>query len=324
MLRLATAAGTVATALGLAPDEVDHLIERGVDALSAARALRVRPTTDDKVLTSWNGLVLSALAATGTAAAEPRALKRALELARFLVGLREDGRLTHLWRGGETTVTGLLEDHVFLGNGLLDLYTATLEPWLLTEALRLADDVDAHFADPAGGGWFDTADWLAGAPARLKSHTDSAVPSRYVAAARLTWRAGRILSDGDRVDRAVAAVLPLARAAADAPQALGSALALLNDMTRPEREVVIVGSRAGPDMPEVLRAVRENTVAGDVLLLLDPADELEGSHPLASLPLAQGRYPPASGGVTAYVCRGGACRLPVHDADGVRRAMLAG
>ncbi len=303
---------------------MDRLIERGVDALSAARALRVRPTTDDKVLTSWNGLVLSALAATGTAAAEPWALKRALELARFLVGLREDGRLTHLWRGGETTVTGLLEDQVFLGNGLLDLYTATLEPWLLTEALRLADDVDAHFADPAGGGWFDTADWLAGAPARLKSHTDSAVTSRYVAAARLTWRAGRILSDGDRVDRAVAAVLPLARAAADAPQALGSALALLNDMTRPEREVVIVGSRAGPDMPEVLRAVRENTVAGDVLLLLDPADELEGSHPLASLPLAQGRYPPASGGVTAYVCRGGACRLPVHDADGVRRAMLAG
>src|SRR5690606_24680595 len=149
-----------------------------------------------------------------------RALKRALELARFLVGLREDGRLTHLWRGGETTVTGLLEDHAFLGNGLLDLYTAPLEPWLLTDALRLADDVDAHFADPAGGGWFDTADWLAGAPARLKSHTDSAVPSRYVAAARLTWRAGRILSDGDRVDRAVAAVLPLARAAADAPQAL--------------------------------------------------------------------------------------------------------
>ncbi|HEX7000641.1 MAG TPA: thioredoxin domain-containing protein [Trueperaceae bacterium] len=323
VLRLAALTADVAAAMGLESNEIGRLVGRGVDALSTARARRVRPATDDKVLTSWNGLVVSTLSAIGMATGETKALERGLEMARFLVGLREDGRLLHMWRAGETRGAGLLEDHVFLGNGLLDLYGATLEPWLLTEALRLADDVDAHFADAVGGGWFDTADWLAGAPAQLKSHTDGAVPSRYVAAARLTWRAGRLLSDAERIDRAVSAVLPLARAAAEAPQALGSALALLAEMARPEREVVLVGSRGGSEMPAILRAVREGTGPGDVLLLLDPADERGGSHPLADLPLTQGRYPPEGGRATVYVCRGGACRLPVHDADGVRRAMLA-
>ena len=323
VLRLAASTAQIAAEEGMTEARVEELLATGTRALTRARAERVRPTTDDKVLTSWNGLVLSGLAAAGEAANEPRAFTLGLELARFLVGMRrEDGRLQHVWRAGKSDVTGLLEDHVFLGNGLMDLYAATLEPWLLVEALRLADEVEEHFSDRDGGGWFDTAPWSSGAPTRLKSHTDSAVPGRYVSAARLVWLAGRYQADQERVDRAVAAVLPLAPAAARAPQAFGSALALLDRMAQPHREVVVVGSASEAPVSAALRAVRDNSTAGDVLLLLDPASDVDGRHALQDLAIAEGRYPATDHALTVYVCRGGVCRLPVHDADAVRHAML--
>ncbi len=323
VLRLAAPADRIAEELGLPVAVVRERLNRGVAALGAARAERVRPATDDKVLTSWNGLLLSGLAAVASVEGEGNALPLARDLARFLVERRHGPRLTHVWRAGESRGTGLLEDHVFLGNGLLDLYAVTLEPWLLTEGLRLADEVEEHFADPDEPGWFDTASWVEGAPARLKSHTDAAVPGRFVAAARLVWRAGRYGSDRERTDRARAAVLPLVPAAAGAPQAFGSALELLALMARPEREVVVVGSRADPAVSEALRAVRDAASPADVLLLLDESDASSDDHPLRGLPLVEGRYPDGEHDVTVYVCRGGVCRLPVHDANAASRAMLA-
>ncbi len=324
VLRLASSIDEVAATLGVDPSEAESMLVTAAAALRGARSRRIRPTTDDKVLTSWNGLLVSALATAGSVLDEERALTVGRDLARFLVGRRDArGRLEHLWREGASSVTGLLEDHVFLGNGLLDLYAVTLEPWLLVEALRLADEVEEHFRDPVGGGWFDSAPWLAGAPARLKSHTDGAVPSRYVAAARLVWRAGRYRSDLEAQDRARQAVVPLAPAAAGAPQAFGTLLELLIEMRASEREVVVVGSRGSDAVEEVLGAVRSSGRHSDVLLLLDPGDAQGGRHPLADLPLSEGRYPGDDAPVTVYVCLAGVCRLPVHDADAAVRAMLA-
>src|SRR5690606_37591601 len=134
------------------------------------------------------------------------------------------------------------------------------------------------------------------------------------------WLAGRYQADQERVDRAVAAVLPLAPAAARAAQAFGSALALLGRMAQPHREAVVVGSASEAPVSAALRAVRDISTAGDMLLLLDPASDVDGRHALQDLAIAEGRYPATDPALTVYVCRGGVCRLPVHDADAVRHA----
>ena len=324
VLRLATSVEALARETGLGVAAVEERLRRGDELLRGRRERRVRPATDDKVLTSWNGLLLSALATAGTEMAAPRLHDLALDLARFLVARREGGELTHAWREGEARVKGLLEDHAYLGCGLIDLYRATLRPWLLVEALRLAREVEELFADPEGGGWFDAAEGAGGAPARLKSHADGATPSRYAAAARLAWWAGRYLSDGGLQERALAALTPLLPAAAQAPQAFASVLVTLREAARTGREVVVVGAREDPEVAATLAAAREAARGDGALLplLLDPADEEGGRHPLAGLPLAEGRYPPRAP-LTVYVCRHGACDLPVHDADAARRAMLA-
>ncbi len=323
VLRLAASPAELARDTGLAEEEVAARLRRGDELLLARREARVRPATDDKVLTSWNGLLLSALAAAGTQLREPRLHRLGLELARFLVARRDDaGRLTHAWRAGESRVTGLLEDHAYLGCGLIDLYLATLRPELLAEALRLAREVEELFADPEGGGWFDASAGAGGAPARLKSHADGATPSRYAAAARLVWWAGRYLSDPSLQERALSALWPLLPAAATAPQAFATTLTALREMTGDAREVVVVGARELPEVAAALAAVREAGRGDEALLLLDPADESGGRHPLAGLALAEGRYPPGAP-LTVYVCRAGSCDLPVHDAASVRRAMLA-
>jgi uncharacterized protein YyaL (SSP411 family) len=324
VLRLAAGVESLAREAGVTPAEVEELLRRGDDLLRARRETRVRPATDDKVLTSWNGLLLSGLAAAGTQLGEPRLHELGLELARFLLARRDAaGRLTHAWREGESRVTGLLEDHAYLGCGLLDLYRATLRPELLVEALRLAREVEELFGDAEGGGWFDVADGAGGAPARLKSHADGATPSRFVSAARLVWWAGRYLSDRAMQDRAMEAVWPLLPAAAAAPQALASTLVALREMTAEPREVVVVGSRDEPEVAAALGAVREAGRGHEAVLLLDPADEVGGEHPLAALGLAEGRYPPRAP-LTVYVCKEGSCDLPVHGAEAVRRAMLGG
>ncbi len=322
VLRRAASLGALAQEFGLEGEELEAELRRGDELLRASRGERVRPATDDKVLTSWNGLLLSGLADAGALLERPGLHELAARLARFLVARREDGRLMHAWRNGEARVHGLLEDHAYLGCGLLDLYRATLRPELLLEAVRLAREVEDLFADDEGGGWFDVAEGTGGAPARLKSHADGATPSRYAAAARLVWWAGRYLSDGGMQERALGALTPLLSAAASAPQSFGTALAALLEMTSAPREVVVVGARHEADTAAALEAVRGAAAGGDALLLLDPADEDAGRHPLAGLPLAEGRYPPEAP-VTVYVCRGGVCELPVHDAAAARRAMLA-
>ena len=123
-------------------------------------------------------------------------------------------------------------------------------------------------------------------------------------------------------DRALDALWPLLPAAASAPQAFATALVSLREMTGGSREVVVVGAREDPAVAAALAAVREAGRGDEALLLLDPADEAGGRHPLAGLPLAEERYPPKAP-LTVYVCRAGACDLPVHDPAAVRRAMLA-
>ncbi len=303
VLRLAADLPAVAAAVGLAPSVAAERCADGAARLLTARADRPRPATDDKVLGSWNGLMLRALARAGTCFSVPDLLDLALANARFLrEELYADGKLRHVWRAGVSRVEGLLEDYAYVGLGLLELYRATLEPWLLSWAFELADTVESRFAAP-GAGFYTTAYDSEALLTRQVGVVDGATPSENAAAAELVWWVARYRSDLAMEARAGAAVMGLTAAAGGAPQAFASTLSLLDKLERRAPELVIVGEDAGALLEVARRAQLE-----DLALLHVTGPD----HELAGLPLLEGRMRSAP---TAYLCVSGACRLPVVTPD---------
>ncbi len=307
VLRLAASLPDLAATFGLEEPAVARRLADASAKLSAARERRPRPATDDKVLSSWNGLMLRALAAAGTHLAAPELHELALANARFLRHeLYREGRLHHVWRAGASRVEGLLEDYAFVGLGLIELYRATPEPWLLSWAFELADAVQSRFAAPEGG-FYSTASDAEALLTRPLGVVDGATPSENAAAAELVWWVGRYRTDAALESRARDAVGGLREAAVAAPHAFVSTLALLDRMERRAPELVVVGE--GPAAAALLEVARELPLE-DVALL-----HVAGpGHELAGLPLLTGRLggEGSEPGATAYLCVGGACRLPAR------------
>jgi uncharacterized protein YyaL (SSP411 family) len=167
--------------------------------LLAARSTRVRPGRDDKVLTSWNGLMIEALARGGAALDEPRYIVAAATAAAFLLDELRDkkGRLLHCWRQGRAKGNAFLDDHASLGNALVTLYESFPSRNWLDTATALTDEILARFADDGQGGFFYTAADHEPLIVRRKDFIDSAVPSGNGLAAMLLLRLGRLLHRRD-------------------------------------------------------------------------------------------------------------------------------
>ncbi|MFZ0936783.1 MAG: thioredoxin domain-containing protein, partial [Bryobacteraceae bacterium] len=195
-------------------EEVRAALDKAKAALLAARAARVRPHLDDKILTAWNGLMISAFALGGTVLEEPRyaaAARRAADFTLSRLFQPETGRLLRRYREGEAAIPAFLEDYALFTQALLDLYEAQFDRRDLEWAVRLAEKQSALFEDSAGGGFFHSP---AGDPSlvlRLKEDYDGAEPSgnsiailNLLRLAQVTGRAGFRAS----AERALAAFAP--------------------------------------------------------------------------------------------------------------------
>ncbi len=184
--------------------------ERVRERLLAARAERVRPGLDDKRLTSWNALMISALADAGAALAEPRYREAASRCAEFLLSrIRDDsGRLLRTYSAGEARIGAYLEDHAFLLEALIVLFETTCEERWYLQALELADEMIARFADPEQGSFFSTAADGEALIARRKDLEDSPIPSGASSAALGLLRLAQ-LSGSEEYERQALSVLRL-------------------------------------------------------------------------------------------------------------------
>ena len=221
----------------------------------------------------------------------------------------------------EFGVEGLVEDYAYVGLGLLDLYRATLEGEYLAWALELARQVAERFHDQ-GGGYFSTAADMQRLVVRPKGYVDAATPSENAAAAELVWWAARYLDDGELAEQARAALAGIEPAVLQAPQAFSSSLRVLLQQEGPQREVVFAGVPGSPELDELLARWRRYDDGSALVLLVGSAGEWP-----AELPLAQGRTLPdgaaaAKAAAAAYVCEGGACRLPASDPVAFEEALL--
>jgi uncharacterized protein len=207
--------------------------------LLAARAQRVRPALDDKRLTSWNALMISALADAGAALQQPHYLSAASSCADFLLtAMRDgDGRLLRSYNDGRAKIPAYLEDHAFLLEALIGLFEATCEARWYGEACTLADELIARFADPLLGGFFSTAADGESLIARRKDLEDSPIPSGASSAALGLLRLAQ-LSGSEEYERHAVSVLALVHEIAPRhPSAFGHLLQALHWHFAPARPI---------------------------------------------------------------------------------------
>ncbi|MDH4111196.1 MAG: thioredoxin domain-containing protein [Actinomycetota bacterium] len=301
----------LASTLGLGADELAAEVADARTVLLEARASRVRPATDDKVLAAWNGMAIAAFAEAGRALGETAYTDAAVRAASFVLAhLRDDtGRLLRSWRNGVAGRPGFADDHALMASACLTLYETTFEVAWFERALELVDELRQSFLDREAGGFFQTGSSTEALLVRPKELYDNATPSGNSVAADVLLRLAAITGNAELEADAESALRLVGEALERAPGAFGHALCALDRWLGPHREVAIVGDPADDD---TLALVAEATVRrfrpNLVLAVARPDDE----RATRAVPLLRGRDA-AGGAATAYVCEGFACRLPVTD-----------
>jgi uncharacterized protein YyaL (SSP411 family) len=265
------------------------------------RERRPKPLRDDKVIASWNGLALAAIAEAARRLGRADLLAAAVELGEFLLGPLStgEGRLFRTWRDGRAHTTGFLEDYADVANGLSELHVASGDPRWLRESHRLATLAVELFADDEHGGFFHTPTDGERLVNRKKELDDNPTPSGNSMLATVLLRLARIYGD-DQLERRAVDVLRLAAPlAARAPSAFGQLLCALDFHLSPPRELAIIGSA-------------DDDVARAALATFDP-NAVVAFGPADDVPLLAGKgY--VDGRPALYVCERFACRAPVTDA----------
>jgi uncharacterized protein YyaL (SSP411 family) len=266
--------------------------------LYAARAQRVWPGLDDKRLTAWNALMISALADAGAVLDEPRYRDAAVACAEFLTTrMRDaDGRLLRSFNRGQAKLRGYLEDHAFLLEALLTLYEATFDPRWFEQARELADTLLERFADEENGGFFSTADDHEALIARRKDLEDSPIPAGQSAACFGLLRLAALTGEQRYEEAALGVIRLLHTVAPQHPVAFGHLLQAIDFQLAPVKEVALVGLGIEP-LERVVRA----RFRPHLVLAGGRAD---------GVPLLAGREP-VDGRATAYVCERFVCQRPV-------------
>ncbi len=282
-------------------------------ALFEARGARVRPGTDDKVLTAWNAMAISALAEAGRAFGEPRFIDAAEDCGRFLLKnlRRPDGRLLRSWREGVPGRAGFCDDHALLASACLTLFSTTGTVEWFREAVGLIDAVVDLFLDAEHGGFFQTGSDDDPLVLRPKELYDNAVPSGNSVAADVLQRIALLSGDPDRERIGVSAIRLVRDVLGRAPTAFGHALCALDLSLGPSREVAIVGDLEDERTRSLVNEVHgARFLPNAVIAMGEPHDE----EAMDAVALLRDR-PQVDGLPTAYVCERFTCRLPVTDPE---------
>ncbi|MGC4095785.1 MAG: thioredoxin domain-containing protein [Nitrospira sp.] len=247
--------GDVARELNLTTDELMETASRAKLLLYEARRQRVPPGLDDKVVTAWNGMMLSAMAEAARVFGHTAYLESAQRTADFLLRrhAKPDGRLLRTSRANRAHLDAYLEDYAYLAEGLVDLYEAGADESYLHAAARLAEYLISDFMDQERGGFFTTATHHESLILRHREGVDGATPSANAVAASVLARLSFHFDREEWRRAAVAAVRAYGRQIARYPRAFAKSLAVVDFLTEGPVELALVGT----ELPESLRALRE-------------------------------------------------------------------
>jgi len=310
VLHVPRSLGEAAQQGGQTPAELHEVIDRTRSLLYDARRQRPAPLRDDKVLTAWNGLMISAFAQAALVLGEPAYADRASRAADYLLThARRDGRLLRT-AASQPAHPAYLEDYAFLIAGLLDLYEATSQLRWLEQAIALDAVLAARFEDAANGGFFRTADDHEALLARQKPIYDEAEPSGNAVQLHNLVRFHEFTTDDRYRQRADRTLRAFGTVLADAPAAVTEMLVAVDFRFDTSKEVVIVVPIRRDDAEPFLAELRSTFLPNRILAIVAEGGELSQHSKL--IPLVDGKST-RDGRATAYVCENRICDLPTTD-----------
>ncbi len=312
--------------VGLSEKEFKEKLKKSRQKLFAEREKRIHPYKDNKILTDWNGLMISAFAKaaqvfnnkiyseTATKAADFILLKMFVPPQRDPANGGDDdsGRLLHRYREGEAGIFANADDYAFLIAALLDLYETTFETEYLKQALKLNDDFIKHFWDNEAGGFFFTPGYGEKLIARQKEIYDGAVPSGNSVAMLNLLRIARITAKSEYDEKAEIINKTFSTPISKYPAGFTQFLIALDFATGPSKEIII----SGKDYHAFLSHILEKFIPAKILLKISS----ENDFVIKLAPYLK-NYLPADNKTKVFVCENYICNLPVDNAEALERVL---
>ncbi|MCF0056148.1 thioredoxin domain-containing protein [Dyadobacter sp. CY356] len=297
-LHLTNYVSETARAAGIYSDTFDEKYQNALERLAEARKSRIRPGLDDKILASWNGLLIKGLTTSYQALGDEYIRDMAVNAGRFILEkMTVDGKLWHSYKNGKTSITAFLEDYAAVIEAYLGLYQITFDPLWLTESVRLSDYTISNFYDASDGYFFFTDSEGEALIARKKELFDNVIPASNSIMAQNLYTLGKILDRQDYLDLSDQMLSKMSKILIADVQWVTNWAALYCQQTSPTAEIAIVGEDA-----DVLRK--------DFDRFFVPNKVVVGTKTSSELPLLENRTT-LNDKTAIYVCYDKTCQLPV-------------
>ncbi len=312
ILHIQTPLDVFAKKLRVDEAELEEILLKGKQKLFEVREGRIKPGLDDKILTSWNGIMIRGMAFGYQLLNDRRYLDAAERSADFVLTelSQADGLLLRTYRAGKSHLNAYLEDYAYLSAGLIALYEASFNSRWLREAARLAQVMIEQFWDASSSGFFFTGKAHESLIVQSKSAYDSATPSGTAMAVHSLLRLAKHLDRADFHDKAVQALSLYYHQMENAPSGSGQLLCELEFLLSTPKEIAVVGEPNADDTMALLREIHSRFLPNKIVALLDPNDGQPSVD--ASMPLTVGKTQ-VDGRATVYVCENYACQTPTTD-----------
>jgi uncharacterized protein YyaL (SSP411 family) len=290
---------------------IENILTAARARIFQERAKRIRPHRDEKIITAWNGLMISSLAYGGAVLGEEKYIEAAGRSAEFILStLHKNGRLMRYYRDGRVVEKAFLDDYAFTATGMLDLYEATFDVKWLIEAKSLSNRMIELFADTEKGGFF-----LAGKDgekliARTKLGSDGAIPSGNSIAALVLLKLGRLTMDQHFTDLGGKILETFSQQLEQSPAYSSAMLRALDFRLGPTQEIIIAGNADAPDVKQMLKLIHGKFLPNAVVLLHEP--DKADSALYNTVPFIKNQIA-IDGKATAYVCENYVCKKPVNN-----------
>jgi hypothetical protein len=320
-LSIVSTAQQVAERLGVAPDEVEARLEKGRRRLLEIRSRRPRPGLDDKILTDWNGLMISALARAYQVLQEKEYLEAAEQAATLIAEQlydEESGVLKRRFRGGEAAIDGLVRDYAFFIQGLLDLYESTLEGRWLLLAMDLTEIQNRLFWDADNGGFYSTSGEDPSILIRMKNDYDGAEPSPNSVVALNLLRLSQMSGNQEWARMAERTLQAFQSRLMASPPSMPQMMVAVDFYLDKPKQILIAGDKDSPDTQAILREVHKRFLPNKIVLLADRGPVQERLAPGLEILETLSRL---DGKATAYICENYVCQLPTNDVAVVARLL---
>ena len=311
----------VAAQLGLSSDEVEAGLEEGRRRLLDFRSQRPRPGLDDKILTDWNGLMISALA-RGYQVLQEKEYLEAAERAAALVAEQlydeESGVLKRRLRGGEAAIDGLVRDYAFFVQGLLDLYESSLEGRWLLLAMDLTEIQNRLFWDADNGGFYATSGEDPSILVRMKDDYDGAEPSANSVAVLNLLRLSQMSANQEWAWMAERTLQVFQGRLMASPPSMPQMMVAVNFYLDKPQQILIAGDQDSPATQAILREVHKRFLPNKIVVLADGGPVQQRLAPSLEILETLSRL---DGKATAYICENYVCQLPTNDVAVVARLL---